>query len=207
MSKYKLTFVNHSTNVGDVCVYQNDPDLGVHNVMSLAWFAKRAAPETIVTFTWEINYSFVWSETGQIKPGLLFEASQVKDADLEVNNQVRLKYPDGYYTFSDIENGPEAGSLYIKQGPGIPMKQASVGIGMSGAPVFAVQAQSNINLMFTPHPNYWITFGSFESGQVLDLEAISDCKQVTFQDNCFEMAAILKGDNSWRIEPTSEALK
>lgn len=106
MTKYKLTFANHSTNVGDVCVYQNDPDIGVHNVMSLAWFAKRTAPETIVTFSWEINYNFVWSETGQIKPGIVFTASQTKDADLENKNQVTLKHPDNYYTFSEPDTGP-----------------------------------------------------------------------------------------------------
>ena len=207
MTKYNLTFVNESTNVGDVCVYQNDPNLGVHNVMSLAWFAKRAAPETTIRFTWEVNYGFVWSETGHIKPGLLFEASQTKDADLVGKNSVSLKYPNEYYTFTDVVAGPDEGSLYVNQGPNIPLKQASVGIAMSGAPVFAVQAQSNINLMFTPHPNYWITFGNYKCGQVLDLEAISDSAQILYNDNCFDMTAILKGDNTWKIEPTNEALK
>lgn len=87
------------------------------------------------------------------------------------------------------------------------MKEASVGIGMSGSPTFAVQAQSNMSLMFTPHPNYWITFGNFESGQVLDLEAITDCSMVEYKENCYEMTAILKGDNTWEVEATNEALK
>ena len=86
-TNYSVDFINNSVNAGDVCIYQTQPDIGVYNVMSLAWIAKKAASHSEIKFTWGIDYSFVWSETGELKPGVIFDASQVVDADLDVNKR------------------------------------------------------------------------------------------------------------------------
>jgi len=56
MSKYTVIFKNDSDQTGSASVYQKDPDIGVPNVMSLAWFSKEAHPSTQVEFNWSINY-------------------------------------------------------------------------------------------------------------------------------------------------------
>lgn len=201
--KYTVRFVNQSTNSGDVCMFQKDPDLGMSNVFSLAWFTKYAHPSTKLDFRWEVDYSFVWSETGVLTPGVVFDATQEWPTDLKTNNQVTLTYDRGAYRFKDQTKGDREGLMYIGQDKSVPLRQASVGIGMSGAGTFVLQAQPNINLTFTPHPTYWIAFGEFIPGEVLDIQHITGAAQIKFPANVFSMTAILQEDNTWRIAPTA----
>lgn len=202
--EYSLYFVNNSTQTGDACIYQQDPDTNDPNVMSLAWFAKAAAPTTNVNFDWTIDYSFVWSETGTLVPGVMFTASQTWAADLSLTNEVQFTKNGGAYTFQNQTQGPQAGTLYVREDSTIPSNQASVGIGMSGSGTFAVQAQPNVTAMFTPHPEYWITFGSFVKGQVLDTTTITNAANIAFPANTYSMTAILNADNTWTVQSTSD---
>lgn len=201
---YSLVFVNNSPETFDAAVYQNDPDLGNPNVESLAWFTKTAAPSTTVVFSWTIDYSFVWCQTGQLRPGVLFNASQVWPADLSTSNKVGFTQQGGAYTFEDQIQGAQAGTLYISQDQTIGSGQASVGIGMSGSGVYAVQAEPNLQVNFTPHPQYWITFGQFVQGQVLDIGQITDtAAHIEFPHDVNSMTAILNNDNTWSVQQTS----
>lgn len=204
-TEYTLIFRNESSNTGDACVYQYDPDMEVQDVMSLAWFAKGAAPTTILVFTWTIDYCFAWSEIGELVPGVIFEASQIWDADLATTNQVTLKMIDGeIYTFADQCPGSYSGNLYILGDKTLPVREASVGIGMAGAPTYVAPAQPNWEWIYTPKPLYWITFGTFDPGEVLDVESISHKARVHFPPNVYSMTAILNWDNTWTVTPTSE---
>jgi hypothetical protein len=201
---YSLIFVNNSTMLGDACVYQTNPDTNDPSVMSLAWFSKRTQPTTRVRFDWTIDYSFIWSETGVLVPGVIFTASQEWPADLTYKNQVQFTKTGGAYTFQNQTSGPQGGTLYIKEDSTIPPQQASVGIGMSGAGTFAVQAQPNMTAMFTPHPRYWIAFGNFIPGQVLDIAHINNPGEIDFPYATYSMTAILNQDMTWTIKPTNE---
>jgi hypothetical protein len=201
MTKYSVNFKNNSTMSGNACVYQTDPDITDPYVMSLAWFSKAAHPTTLVDFTWGVNYSFVWSNTGLLKPGVVFLASQAWDADLSMKNQVDFTYLANAHTFKEQRQGPKQGSLYINEEGSIPPLMASVGIGMSGSGTFVRQAQPNIDLVFTPHPEYWITFGSFVQGQVLDITEITHPAALEFPPNVYELNATLNKDNTWTVTP------
>ena len=210
-TQYSLRVVNQSTNFVDMCVYQDDPDLGVPDVMSLAWFAKPAYPSTTVNFRWTIDYSFVWSETGELIPGVFFDASQVWPADPSVvkpstadtaGNQVGYAHPSrSAYTFTSTPtSGAKVGTLYVKEASDLPLKQASVGIGMSGSGTFAVQAQPNMNLTFTPHPVYYLAAGTFAQGEVLDIGSITNSVRIAFPPGTFSMTATLQADNTWKVQ-------
>lgn len=203
-TQYSLLFVNNSSNSGDACVYQTDPDIGIPDVMSLAWFSKYAFPTTKLMFQWTIDYDFVWAETGELVPGVIFMASQAWPTDLSNQNNVTLTYQNLAYNFKNQTQGSEPGTLYIEQDNTIPLKQAAVGIGMSGFGTFAVQAQPNLHLTFTPHPKYWITFGNFTQGEVLDIGEITNPGEVAFPPGVTSMTAILKPDNTWSVNPTSQ---
>lgn len=196
---YTLNFENHSRNLGDVCIYQTDPTFDQdENVMSLAWFTKRTHPETNVNFKWGLDYSFVWSETGELKPGVIFEASQVVAADLQSANKAIFDYnQEAFLIEKDSNSSP--GSLQIVETNKIPFNRASVGIGMSGAGTFVKPAEPNMNLKFTPHPEYWITFGNFEKGEVLDIGEITNKQKITFKPNQYSITVILQEDSTWRI--------
>jgi rhizosphere induced protein len=213
-TQYTLRVVNQSSNFFDMCVYQEDPDLGVQDALSLAWFAKPAYPTTTVVFRWTIDYSFIWSETGELIPGVFFDASQVWPADPSVNgvsspdhagNQIGFSHPsDRAYTFTSTPTpGARTGSLYIKEDATIPLKRAAVGIGMSGSGTFAVQSQPNMNLNFTPHPVYYLAAGTFSEGEVLDIAAITNPTDVQFPPGVFSMTATLLENNSWKVGPSA----
>ncbi len=199
---YTLIFKNNSTLPGNACVYQKDPGFGP-NIMSLAWFSKYAFQTTQLTFQWKVDYSFVWSQTGQLIPGVIFAASQYWPADLSTSNKVTFTNQAGAYTFKDQVPGPTQGSLYIYEDGKLPSNQASVGIGMSGYGTFVQQAQPNLELAFTPHPEYWITFGNYTQGQVLNVQSITQAARVEFPVNVFSMTAILNPDNTWTINSTA----
>ena len=202
---YTLIFKNQSTMVGDVCVYQQDPDMGMQDVMSVAWFAKGAAPTTQLTFRWSIDYCFVWDEVGQLSSGIVFEAAQIWDADLRTLNAITLTLLRGdIYTFADQRAGPYEGNLYIYGGSMLPVGEVAVGIGMSGRPTYVASAQPNWSWVFTPKPSYWITFGTYETGVVLDVESISSFAEIEFPPNVYSMTAILQPDNTWKIFSTNQ---
>lgn len=206
MAKYSIIFYNNSTNPWDFCCFQQDQDLKVNGVMSLAWFAKKCYPSTTCTFSWDINYSFVWGETGELKPGVTFDAAQVVNADLANSNIISLDYSDAFY-FTGKGSATPPGSIYIDQTANVPGSKASVGIGMSGTGTFVVQAEPNINLTFTPHPTYYVAFGEFITGQVLDIQEMTLGAEVLFPPAVYVMYAILNADNTWTISQNPPALK
>lgn len=201
---YSLVVTNDSTQFQDICVYQKQADLGVPNAMSLAWLTAPAWPGTTVTFTWSLNYNFVWGQTGVLKPGVTFSAQQSAPADPDdLNaNQIQLDYRNGAFNFvpGSAAGSPELGSLYIRELSTVPNDSATVGIGMSNAGTFVVQAQPNMNLVFTPHPEYWITAGTFTQGEVLDIESITNEAPVPY-DGTFTMNAELSATNLWTVKP------
>lgn len=185
MTAYSLTVQNNSSGYTNFCMFQSPPDtnLGVQ-VQTLAWFVEPAYPTTSVTFNWDVDYSFCWSETGPLSPGVTFTASQVWAADpLDPTLQaVQFHHAEHAYTFerlpADLSRQP--GNLYIVQGSDVPLRDASVGIGMSGSGTHAVDAQPNLNLIFTPHPRYWLVAGDFVHGEVLDMAELSNAIEIDY---------------------------
>jgi hypothetical protein len=198
-STCSLVFQNKSTNSGSAVVYQTDPDGNPQN-LSLAWFSKNSRPNTNVVFEWKTDYSFVWSETGRLVPGVVFQAAQNWPADPASSNAVTFTHQYGNFSFMNQTQGPQPGSLYIRQDSALPMNQAAVGIGMSGAGTFVNQARPNMNLTFTPNPQYWIAFGDYQQGQVLDTGAIDNAARIQFPAGVSSMTATLTPDNRWTIQ-------
>jgi rhizosphere induced protein len=197
--KYSIKFKNQSTNWGNACIYQTAPDLAP-NMMSLAWIAISTHPTTDVVFEWTIDYGFSWSETGTLTPGVVFKASQSWPADLENTNIVKLKYEREAYTFAEQGRGPTEGTLYVQQAYNIPLKMASIGISMAGLPVFAEQAQPNYTIMITPKPKYWITFGNYTQGEVLDITEVTNTCEIDLGGTIFNRTVTLNQDNTWTVE-------
>jgi hypothetical protein len=211
-AQYTLHFINNSSNPWDFCIYQKDPGLvTVPGVMSLAWFAQQVAPTTHTQYQWTINYDLVWSQVGTVAPGVIFDASQVRPADIQTpsNNQITLdkviSTSPGYYSFGPQSTGPQ-GSLVIQCGSNIsPADNVLAGIAMSGVGTFVAPTQPNINLTFTPNPQYWVSFGTYVQGQVLSIQEMTNDGQVLFPPNTYTMTAILNSDNTWTIAPTSSS--
>jgi hypothetical protein len=201
---YSVNAVNNSGKTGTFCVYQTD-STGVPNLMSLAWLTKNVSFNMQVQFSWTIDYSFVWGETGVLVPGVIFQASQNLGADLSSRNLITFTKSGGQYMFINQTAAPSAGSLFINEDATIPLNQdqAAVGIGMSGAGTFVTQAQPNWDLVFTPPPRNWITFGFYQRGQVLDTGAITDRAEISFPPNVFFLTATYGADRRWTVSQGS----
>lgn len=201
MQKYSLSVTNNSNSFGNICVFQTLPDQP-ENMASLAWFSKPAHPGTTVNFDWNVDYNFVWSHEGELAPGATFNASQTIGAGPSdmTKNSIGFTKESGTYHFMETNRTTRAGRLGIYTDQTVPHGEASVGIGMSGSGAFAVPATPNYNFTFTPHPKYWVTFGNYEKGEVLDIESLTDAAEIIFEPNVYSMKAVLENDNVWRVK-------
>ena len=207
MTAYTLTVQNEATTFENFAVYQNDPDLGVQNVMSLAWFVKGAHPNTTTWFDWNLQYSFMWCESGQVAKGVVFKASEEWPCDPSNihNNAVALDFQENAFLFQTgpIPVTPQIGNLYIAHLSTNPVDVGSVALAVGGKPAYAAPSQPNQIDVWTPHPNYWITAGTSEAGVALDTEEVSStAAQVAFSPGVFNMTAVFTYDRTWQIFPT-----
>jgi len=198
--EYRINFINNSPNAGSFMMFQQDPNMKIENLSSLAWFTKYVHPDTDGSFSWKEDYNFVWRETKQLASGITSVTMQCPPADLAGNNGITLTY-DGAYNFIDPVNAMPDPSLTIKMDQTIPMGQVAVGIGMSGSGTFLVAGQPNLNLVFTPKPEYWIAFGNYEQGQALNLQEVNSPAQIIFPEGITEMNATLNPDYTWSVMP------
>lgn len=205
MSKYSLNINNNSNHVGDICIYTTASDSHLSdNLTSLAWFNKRAHKGTSVAFSWELDYSFVWSETGKLTPGVSFIASQMIRADPSQHNRYNpnVAYFDkmeGAYCFAFDTHGKttEKGRLGIYTGSSVAEAGASIGIAIGGKAALVVDATPNFSFTFLPNVKYWVAFGNFEEGVVLDLNSMTNVYEIAFPINEFSKTLTLAPDNTW----------
>ncbi|MFI8793122.1 hypothetical protein [Streptomyces sp. NPDC055105] len=204
---YSLTVTNKSAQSQHFCLYQSAVDLGVPGARSLAWLTAHAKPNRTVTFTWAVDYSFVWGLTGQLTSGIQFVTGEVVAADPSdlSENTITFEFYDKWYKFGPVSGGIKPlGTLAIYVSPTVPPETTSVGTGMSGFPVFAVQASPTEGnaLVFRPHPEYWITAGTFISGEVLNVEKLTSKAEIPYTDT-FSMNATLEPSGLWTVSAAS----
>ncbi len=198
-TKYTLTVSNHSTQTGTFCIFQEIADNNMPNGHTIAWLAKTAHPTTTLEFEWHTDYNFVWAKTTSMEPGTVIKTGQSWDANLNTSNQVTFDYSQNSYTFSNQTQGELAGRLFIDETERVQIDGASVGIGMSGKGTFLMPSEPNMRLVFTPKPTYWLIFGNFEEGQILDVSKIMDkALKLTYQDTT-DMKVELLADETWKI--------
>ena len=197
-----MTVTNNSQQPKDIVIFQKPEDPGGQQVFSLAWLTAKSFPGTRMRFTWRENYSFVWSQTSELRPGVLFDAQQIEAADPqdENNNHTLFERTGNSYSFVRDSTPGQPGSLVIRTGSSVQPDAAAIGIGMSDKPIFAVSAQPNLNVSFTPHPNYWIAAGDYQPGQVLDAGAVRGDARLPFGSG-FSLNAVLGASGDWNISP------
>lgn len=198
---YRINFTNNSTKIGNVMVFQKPHNPSV-DLFSLAWFSRPVYPGNSVGFDWALDYSFVWAETGILRPGVMFPDSQHLHANLKMANSIGLTYNNEWNFVNQSQEIPH-GSLYIKEDETVPLNRAAVGIGISGSAAFVAQAEPNKMIQFTPDhkAEYWITFGNYEKGEILDVDSIMDCALIDFADGVYSVAVELQRNHTWWVFP------
>lgn len=196
--QYSLTIVNHASHSAYFMVFQNDPGSFDPNAKALAWFSKfsNPAPTATVKFTWTVDWGFSWAETGKLERGVVFEASEKADIG-PGKNMIALDY-NGAYIFANQTAGPDPNRFYIAESKDIPVaSEASVGITMSGSTVYAAQAMPNYNITASPHPVYYVAYGEYLPGEVIDVSSINNPLALPYDTGVYSLSTVLNPDNSW----------
>lgn len=194
-----LLFRNESTKEGAVCVFQTDASLGVPEAQPVAWLVKSAAPKTSVLFQWLTRYCFVWAQTCHLSPGVVVRSSQVWPSTPRARNEVVFRREQQTYTFAPAEREGTEGTLSIITDATVERDQAVIGIGMAELPTFLVPARPDQVVTFQPQPSYWITFGQFAPGQIVEQEARAAAVALPFSPTVDAVAAVLRPDQSWLV--------
>ena len=197
---YTLNVNHNGTDFGDICIYQTYDDQ-MDDIRPLVWFSKSAHPKTRLQFQWDILYSLAWSEQGDLTPGVVFKASQIEDVDPSdvSRNTVLLTREQGAFRFGNSDNPTKAGKLGVVCDSTIPAGTVSVGVAMSGKPAVACTASPSLKYTFSPHPRYWIAFGKFEEGEVIDVNRMTQKFEITYPVNIYERTVELGPDNTWSL--------
>jgi len=199
MPTYTINFLNNSDSTGNFCIFQQKPNGPNEESFALAWLVKPAIPNTKVPISWNTDLYFFWAKTGELKPGVIFNAGDALRTNLTENNAVTLIKQDHNYKFTDQKTWHQKGILNISTDDTTAFNQASIGVGMSGSATIAAQAQTSRNFSFSLSFKYWITFSDVQQGQVLDQSDIPDAVQIIFPDGIFSMNATLNQDNTWTV--------
>jgi hypothetical protein len=204
-ANYSLTVKDQALYPGVFCVYTTCPDPEVQrNLTSLAWLTKPANPNTALEFDWSLNYSFVWCDTGELRPGVRFRAWQNLPADPQNPGlaKVFLDKANGAYEFlanAPPNKQPPQGTLGIYTSGNIPNNDVSIGIGLGDYPALVVPASPNMGYTFIPKIKYWIAYGSFIRGEVLDLNSMTVVQEINFPLNVYDLEVTLNEDKTWTV--------
>ena len=199
---YGVTLTNKSSKPWTFYIYQKPPESSP-DVFSLAWFCSpyKVQLNNRISFQWGTDYSFVWGETGILRPGITFDAGGATSADPETGNTSVFAAPfphDPEFSAPVRERPYEA--LTIKDCGTVPDHKYAVGIGMSGKGAFVTQSSSNLIHNFTPRPSYWIAASNnVQLGSVLRLETITQNEHIEFGPNVYNLSYTLNAKNQWEI--------
>lgn len=168
---YSINFSNESaanTNFVIFQEYQGDQQ----NLHSLAWKTRSVGPGQEGSFDWTQEYNFVWSETGQLKPGVKFAARQSVPTDPNGRNEISFGVYSGKGNFSQLSQGIYKKWFFIKEEASVPLGEYAVGIGMFEKAACVAQAAPNLILELSAGPKYYVTTGPYTDGEVLDTSGI-----------------------------------
>ncbi|MEG4224559.1 hypothetical protein QUA35_01110 [Microcoleus sp. N9_B2] len=198
---YTLNVKNQSSRDWVFYIYQTCPKQ-TNKMLSLAWFVSPypIAPQDEISFTWFINYNFVWADTGELKPGITYKARGPRDANLETANSSTFGYNSaGAPTLTNpTQDSSRKGELVITDLGNIPDLKFTVGIGMSGKGTFVEQAGPNLTHSFTPTPVYWVGAATEKKeGEVLDIQTVTKVSLFKFKSGEYEVDMTLNDQNQW----------
>ena len=205
--QYSLTVYNKSSHSDYFMMFQNDPGSFDKNALALAWFAKfsNPGPSVLVKFTWTIDWGFSWADTGPLSQGAMYNVSETAAAS-DGKNAITLAY-NGAYQFTNQQAGPDEYRLFIAESSNIPVaSSASIGVTMSGKTVYATQARPNNNLTFSPHPVYYLAYGNYEEGEVIDVSTVNNPLELPYETGVYSLTTTLNKDDSWSKPSTTLAL-
>ncbi len=207
--RHLLELRNESANLYNLCVYQtlSQQKGDFHSVVC---FSARCHPQTRSTFEWSGALRFVWAHMDDVRPGAICRAAQdwpCDSADRETNG-VALIREHGAYRFDRAARETPPGSLAIHTDGTVPNGRVAVGLGLPlredgrlhCLPSLVTSVAPNFTHILEPSINFWITFGDYETGEIIDPALVNNPFPIVFPADARMVRAVLNERNEWHIE-------
>lgn len=200
-ARYQVNITNNSSQNTTFILFQKDPNQNQYQGLSVVWRSQQLSPRSKATFDWSKDYSFVAGNTGPLMPGTKFNAESMMEADPNGSTNAAVLDSNGRGCQLSMSQGGQPGRLTLMTGNSVsPQPQFSAGMGMEGSATVIVQARPGMNYQFSPDTEYWVAFGNYEIGQVLNPN-VQNAARISFQGGVTKMNVVLNQDGSYTINP------
>lgn len=198
-ASYSIKLENNSPSEKNIILFQNNPNIG-SSIIPVAWFSNMAQSQSQTTFDWREDYAFYWSQTWHLSAGVFISVAQSEQANLTTMNKITIENVNSNYLFTNKTSGSEQGKLFIYQNVSISDDKISVGISMSGSPIYARQAMPNVTTVFNVGtPKYFLATGNYNQGEVLDVNSLSNTQEISFPSGSYHANVVINADGSWTV--------
>ncbi len=195
-TQYTLDVTNNSFSSTNFCIFQTTQDSSIKPV---TWNSMLLYPGMSRSFSWTNNdYSFTWATGNVPQPGQTYNPAQSVNASLGQ----QIVFDANRRQFTDITDGPQQNSLYINSQGNYQTGQYTVGIGLSGYPLYVTAPQPGSTIQFTPTPNkiYLTTDPNCRIGSPVVDSAMKSAALLIYS-GATKMTAIFNGPG-WTIFPS-----
>lgn len=205
---YSLTVTNNSElRTPTFAVFAVLPEFKSPESISLAWLTQRINNPDSYKFSWQMAWEFAWAATGT-EEGHEWSGWGSLAADPGVPDKCRASfdYDGATWSLTYLDGVPDLKTLRIVDTPRIPrpsVQPSSVGIKLNGKAVCAIDAGPNLEQVFTLHPTYYISAGTYVEGQMLSAASITDFQEIAYTGGNHALTATLTADNRWVVRPSS----
>lgn len=170
--------------------------------MILAWMAAPCPPGNTMVFQWVLKYSILFSNTSNLSPGAQFTSIGGVDVDPVQGDVYTLSADGATYSFKGhstaIKGTP--GTVGAQTDCSVKNNQVSLALGIIGIPVFACDTQTNSVVAFTPKPKYYLAFGQYQQGTVLNEASMSHSIELNFEAmKTYSFTADIDASHNWNL--------
>lgn len=205
---YSLTVTNKSQMVQPTfAVFAVLPEFMSATSLNLAWLTQPINKGNTYRFSWNMTWEFVWSAEG-VKAGHQWNGSGSLEADAGSKEHCRatFDYDRRDWALLPALGQPDLQTLTIADTTRIPPpseKPSSVGLSLNGKPVCAIDAGPDLEQVFTLHPTYYISAGTYVAGQMVTVASLTKVKELEYTAGNRALSVTLNEANKWEVQRSS----
>lgn len=194
--EFSLSVKNESEHLENVILYLESNESGIGQV---AWLSRKINPNTVITFSWTKDFCFSWFGSGIFTNAAYVEGENLEaDPENPEKNEVTLTKENGAYMFKQVAGMEKSGCLTINADNTIPVTGGpSVGIGLSDNPALVCQSTANYKYCFNTDISYWIALGSYEKGEMINVNQLISPRKIAFPINIYRQRLCIQPDHTW----------
>ncbi|NYH78812.1 hypothetical protein FHR84_002137 [Actinopolyspora biskrensis] len=218
--QYSMTFLHNDPDLANTTFAAfAKPIYDIQNPFGIAWFSHSLNYSHWVTFYWELDWGYAYSEHG-FSQGKKWVSGGYQYADPQDKATCSMNF---YYSNGDFDwesdyvhpPSPDRDKLWVTFDPSVEDHPATHGLCLSTSsaesnqrdefqliPIIAGDVQARMIQNFTLDPTYFVTVGSYKQGQMASMSEILPLQQVQYAEGVKDMTAELVKGNTWKVYPS-----